>query len=478
MIAEQNIQDRFGAAYRLFLDAVSDYNMLQSFEGGVVVALSGGADSVFLFLCMKALSQKHGFPLCAMHVNHHIRGEEANRDADFCQKLCNEYSVEFHLREADVPLIAQSEGAGLEETARKVRYGFFSEFIENTNFSCVVTAHNATDNTETVIFNLLRGAGTKALCGIPVVRGDVLRPIIYVQKKDITESLDVNGIEYVVDSTNLCNDYTRNYIRHEILPCFERINPRYSSSVRRMNNIVYDDLAYIESQVDEIANNNNITDTLSFELARTLDYAILSRLIVRIYKFSLGGISNSDLEYTHIKKICNLIKGGREFSYDVPRALTFVCDKQSIYIRKKCRKASADDSFRINLSLGENYIPNTSDMVYLTLDENDEKLSKFKNIYKLSIQATFAFDKIYGDMYMRSKLDGDSYKYGGITRKLKKLFNDAKLSSIQRLQRPVICDEAGILWVPSFGVRDGAKADDKTTKKLYLLYYYDGGKNA
>lgn len=478
MSFELDVERKFGNAYKDFMRAVTDYSMLQKFERGVIVALSGGADSVFLLLCMNTLAKKFSFPICALHVNHNIRGKEADRDEDFCRKLCMELGVNFHSRWVDVPTLAKANGEGLELAARKARYNIFDEFArENENFSYVVTAHNATDNTETVVFNMLRGGGTQGVCGIPVVRDNILRPIIYISKKDIVASLEQNSIEYVFDSTNTDINYSRNYIRHEILPLFDRINPSFERAIRRLNNNVSSDVAYIEKQVVDFCKINNVTNKVRRKAIAGLDYAILSRVIMRMYDCARNGISGSDLEYNHIRKICCLLNENKTFSYNVPSGLVFCADKENLFVSDSAINNSKIE-FSQKLCMGENFVPLSDGIVYLTDNKNDNNISKLINIYKLSIQAVFVFDKICGELYMRNRLDGDKYRYGGITHKLKKLYIDSKMSAHEKATLPVICDDLGILWVPGFGVRDAQKELKFTDKKIYALYCCNGGKNA
>ncbi len=480
MISYADIDKKFGKSYEQFKHIVSEYGMLDKFKSGVAVGLSGGADSVFLLLCMKFLSERHSFPLCAIHVNHGIRGEEADRDEKFCRDLCSGLAVKFFSCFADVPCIAKEKGIGLEEAARNVRYAFFDKVLENEkDYSYVVTAHNATDNAETLIFNTFRGGGISAICGIPITRGNILRPLIAIKKKDILNSLTENDIEYVTDSTNKDTNYTRNFIRQEILPLVEKLNPSYCEAVRRLNSNASADSEFIEKQVDLFCGENNILESADRNCFVGLDYAIMSRVVVRMYKASLSGICDADLEYTHIKKICSLINSNKIFSYDIPNSMTFCGERDKLYVRKKSL-APQKTEYNAELHLGQNFIPECDGFIYLTEDKNDPSIAKFINVYKLSIQATFVFDTICGKVFMRNRKDGDSYRYGNMTHKLKKLYNDAKLSAEEKNHRPVICDDEGILWVPGFKVREGnaSKGQSGNSKKIYALYCYNGGKNA
>ena len=189
--------------------AISEHNMLEKIKQGVLVGLSGGADSVMLLIYLVELKKRIGdFPILAVHINHMIRGEEADRDELFSKKLSKKLGVQFISFKINVPEIAREESISLEEAARNARYLEFQKIINSRNdISYIALAHNATDNMETVLFNVLRGSGSRGAAGIPPVRENIVRPLILVSKKDIVWMLDDAGIEYMTDSTNLLNDY-------------------------------------------------------------------------------------------------------------------------------------------------------------------------------------------------------------------------------------------------------------------------------
>ena len=200
-------------------------------EGRTVhVALSGGADSVCLLYCMKSISEKHKFELKAVHVNHLIRleNDETFRDENFCISLCESLGVELDVVRINVPEKAVSLKCGLEEAARIVRYDYFSKF------DCVATAHNATDNVETVLFHIVRGTAVYGLTGIPSVRNNIIRPLLNMKRSEIIEYLKAKNASYVIDSTNFDTNYTRNYIRNVIVPNMKKINPSFEEAVLRL----------------------------------------------------------------------------------------------------------------------------------------------------------------------------------------------------------------------------------------------------
>lgn len=469
-------------AFELFELAISDFNLKEKFQKGVAVAFSGGADSVFLLLCMKELSEQFSFPLCAIHVNHHIRAEEAERDADFCRSFCAEKNIKFYLYEADVLELAKEKKLGIEEMARNIRYSFFRKFLDgNSEYQYIATAHNATDNAETVIFNMLRGGASRAMCGIPPVRDEILRPIIYISKCDIVDILTHNNIKYVFDSTNKDVKYSRNYIREEIIPKCSRINSSFESAIQRMNRSIRSDVSFIEKYVSEFCEDNKITFKAKKECLCNLDEAILTRVIIFMYENAVKAEDNSSLSATHIRKIAEIINQSENIGkeYCLPNGVTFLSGRETFEFVETLKKKK--NEFCIKLEMGINHVPNTEDVIYLTEDKDDDKASEFTNVYKLSIQANLTFAKISGDIFIRNRKVGDAYRYGGMTHKVKRQYNDAKLSQEEKDRLPILFDDNGIIWIPGFPVRndENLAASDKQPKnsKLYAYYYSNGGKD-
>ena len=180
----------------------------------ILVAYSGGADSGALLNMVLSYAKGSGAPVYAAHINHGIRGAEADRDEEFCRKTAEKYGIEIFVLRADVPAIAKMRKKSVETAAREVRYEFFSKVMLENNIPLLCVAHNADDNLETILFNISRGSGLSGVCGIPRTRkirgGIMIRPILEISKSDINSYCSENNIEYVTDSTNLDDDYTRN----------------------------------------------------------------------------------------------------------------------------------------------------------------------------------------------------------------------------------------------------------------------------
>nr|MBR2040323.1 tRNA lysidine(34) synthetase TilS [Clostridia bacterium] len=228
---------------KIILDTVSAYSLFK--KGDVVtVALSGGADSVALLYALNQLKNDLGITLKAVHLNHQIRGDEALRDESFVKDFCDSLNIELICERIDVPQFAKSNNLSLETAARKARYNLF----ERVNEGAIATAHTASDNLETLLLNLARGTSLDGLCGIPVKRDYIVRPIISATREDIENYCKDNNLKFVTDSTNLTDDYTRNKIRHKIVPVLKEINPKAELSALKTSKSLTEASAFLKQE--------------------------------------------------------------------------------------------------------------------------------------------------------------------------------------------------------------------------------------
>ena len=424
---------------------IKRYSMFDQIKNGVIVGFSGGADSVMLISLLSYLRCDYGqFPITAVHVNHLIRGDEAERDADFSSKFASSVGVEFKLVEVDIPSIAKQCKLGIEECARNERYRIFSELSTSLNaYTTVAVAHNSTDNLETVIMNMMRGAGTAGMSGIPPVRDGIIRPLINVSKEEITTLLTRFGIPYVTDSTNLSSDYTRNYVRNEILPLFKKISETPEKMASRMSDNLRCDSDFIEQCANRFLEENLISNKIEAKKLAGVHKALFSRVL----SLFVAKSTNKTLEKKHIEALCSILPRG-DFHYSLPGKIRFVSLNGFCFIENDTEQEI--NSFDVQLKLGINNIDGYSSVILVSEDGN---FDCYSNIYKISIRAKLYTDIIDNGLSVRSKRDGDSYSYGGKTRKLKKLFNDKSIPVNLRQSIPVFEDRFGIVWVSGFGIR-------------------------
>jgi tRNA(Ile)-lysidine synthase len=206
------------------LTYINKENLLNRREK-VVVTCSGGADSIFLLHILNKL----GFDCIVAHCNFHLRGEESDRDENFVREFCKRENLILHVQHFDTKQFATENKLSIEMAARELRYNWFEEIRKEYNASAIAVAHHSDDSIETILLNLLRGTGLKGICGIRPKNGYIVRPLLCVNRKEIEDYLHEQGIEYIVDSTNLENEYTRNKIRNIVMPILREINPQIDS---------------------------------------------------------------------------------------------------------------------------------------------------------------------------------------------------------------------------------------------------------
>lgn len=452
-IVEMFLSDKGMELYDRIIKTIEKENMLPLIEKGVLVGFSGGADSIFLisFLIEYKRRTNKSFSLTAVHVNHGIRGDEADRDEEFSRSFLADLEVPFVSVYRDVPAISREEGIGTEEAARNIRYSVFEDLIKSRDdIGAIAVAHNATDNTETVLMNILRGSGISGVCGIKPIRDNIIRPIIAISKSEIVDALTENGIPFVVDSTNLSTDYSRNYVRNEVLPLLSRLAPNPDVAFSRLTENLRIDLDYLNNKADEFIDKECREKILASSL-RELHPSIYAKVISKLVHKN-AGVYPEEKHISALRELLNM----ENFRYSLPGEKDFVCERGICsFLPKKIENDISGQIF--SLRRGENKISGTNLTVFIgAIDKTS------LNVYKFSIQAAISSAIIDSGLILRFKTDGDAYRYAGINHKLKKVFNDRNIPPTQRSRIPVICDSEGIVLLPGMSERDGAKSDIST----------------
>lgn len=256
----------------------------------ILVAVSGGVDSVALLHLLVELKQIKKFTLAVAHLNHQIRSGTAQRDADFVEALAAKYQLPFHLGIKNIPQLAEQSGLSLEDAGRKARYEFFLSEAKAHHYNILALAHHLDDQTETILFRLLRGAAAKGLSGITAERTEqnirIVRPLLSTTKQEIIEYAAVHSLDFCEDETNQDNVYARNKLRNEVLPLLKEINPNYQEGLRRTAEILRDDDLYLETAARQVYAEVVLTDTpdkIKLDAAALQSYPkALSRRVVRL----------------------------------------------------------------------------------------------------------------------------------------------------------------------------------------------------
>lgn len=439
----------------------------------ILVGFSGGADSSALLHMLVRYGKDNGTPIYAAHVNHGIRGEEADRDQRFCEEAAEKLGVTLFSTKLDIPSLAKKTGKSVETAARDARYGFFDEIMKKNSIPLLATAHNANDNLETILFNLTRGCGLSGICGIPLTRdcasGIVIRPIIKLSKEEILVYCEENNISYVTDSTNTDTKYTRNKIRADVIPLLNEINAAAVSSAGRTSESLRDDLDYLDGMTEQFLSEARKGETCSIDtksIAKT-HTAIANRAIMALYSEISKG---NTLESIHVRAIRQLAeKAVPHSSLDLPHKVCALIENEKLcFVGQEELSAIKEkkEGYFIELHEGENPISQTK--AEIIIGNSHSK----RNVYKKFIQLHLDSATINGVVFARERRAGDRIRKNGMSKSLKKMFCDLKIPIEERSRLPVICDENGILAVPFVAIRDGAKHKSGDLRKPLVINFY------
>ena len=408
----------------------------------VAVALSGGSDSMALLNYMLFCREKFPFNVIAINVEHGIRGEKSVFDTEFVKSYCEKKSIPLICYAVDSLKNAKDNKLSVEQSARQLRYDCFYKAIESGACDLVATAHHQDDNVETILFNLFRGTGLSGMSGIPeILNGKIIRPFLSVSKQEIDRYIKENNIPFVTDETNLSNDYTRNQIRHNIVPEILKIFPDAINSISRFSEIAKLENAYLDSLAKTAV---NLTENRA-EISLPIDSAILKRAVMVALK-SLG--VEKDWEKTYADSVLLLTTKNNGVSIDLKKGIKAIKEYDKIVLYKEKEVFCSDIPF----SLGD-----------FEFCENKISITKVKKPNDLKCGFFADFDKIPKTAVIRTKNDGDFFtKFGGGTKSLSDYLTDKKIPYRQRNHIPVLADGNVVLAIFGVAISEKIKVDDKT----------------
>lgn len=432
---------------------IQKFNMLQEGET-VCCALSGGADSVALLLALLELSPTLCVKVTAVHINHMLRGAESDRDEAFCRDLCERLNVPLTVFRKDAAAFSHSLGVSVETGAREMRYGIFSQLPADR----IATAHNLNDNAETVLFRMARGTGLKGLTGIPPVRGKIIRPLLFCTREEIEAFLAEKNQDFVTDSTNLSDDYSRNRIRHRIMPEMEAVHKAFPSCTAAMTVSLAEDDDFLSKEAEQQKNAD----------LRELHPAVGKRVIINLlksHKLKTNAEKISEIWRTALEAEA---KGAVKISLD--GGYYAVCRKGRVgIVPERKRPERPDEAVIIS---GEGEYPFFGDKMVIITKETDENMNAEDIINKKLTFRYADYDKILNGVLLRNRLRSDRIKpIGSVhTRELRKLFQE-RLPPEEREISAVIADEKGVVWAEHIGFDDRVKisADTKNFLKIEIL---------
>ncbi len=425
---------------KTIIDLINMHGMLPK-GTHVLCAVSGGADSMCLLHFLSSNAESLGITVAAAHFNHRLRGAEADRDQAFVETWCAEHGVVCETGSADVAAYAEQNGMSTEEAARHLRYDFLESAADKLDCTAIATAHNSDDNAETMLLNLTRGAGAKGLCGIPPVRGRLIRPLLATSRAQIEAYLAENGVPHILDSTNDTDDYTRNVIRHRVMPVLCGINPAFSASAMRTAELLREDEKFLDKLAADFINDHFENGSLPIPELTALPKPVAARVLRKICGRSLTA--------GHTKALFDIMQSKTLAHADI-HGMRVTADHGRLYFGQK--PIILPDT---ELRIGEKTLIEGGNFTV-----ECELLPKNSKVFNSLNTFFFNFDAVCGTIFFTSRKDGDKIRLNGrnCTKSLKDLFSEAKMTQLQRSETPVLRDENGIIAVYGFGVSERCSA--------------------
>lgn len=445
---------------------IMDNNLIVS-SSNVLIGLSGGPDSVFLFHNLRKLNEIMSFNLYASHINHMYRGEDAQHDEDFVRDLCNKYGIKLFVKRKHAGEYARELKVTEEEAGRILRYGFFNENLSEVGGGIIAVAHNLNDQAETVLQRIIRGSGIDGLSAMSYKKDNLIRPMLNVSKSDILKYLHENNYEYCIDRTNLHDIYGRNKIRLNLIPYLEEnFNPNIQNILFRMSETMEKDKKIIEKYVqlkfkEVLKEKNEHRVILDFNTLKCLDNGESGRIIRRAIEEIKGNTIN--LEMKHIEYALNFIRTGTTGKkINLSEGFTLEISYDNFIINKTVENFM---DFQYNIVLNTPlHIPEVNKIITLkVLDATEFNREGNKSI-------NIDFELIKGNIKVRNRLPGDSMIPCGMIgrKKLKDIFIDLKIPANERDKKLVITDDENILWLEGFRIHNNYRVSNSTTKILNI----------
>ena len=456
----------------------------------VLVGVSGGADSVCLLTLLLSLKERMGFSLGAVHVEHGIRGIESEEDAAFVEELCERAGIFCRVYHVDARARAEEEGIGMEEAARGLRYECYLKEAEQAGAPRVkiAVAHHANDNAETILFQMARGSGLQGLCGMPVQRllTDnvwLIRPLLAVTRAEIEEYLCAQGQQFRTDETNMDVRYSRNRIRHAVIPQLSVVNSQAAWHISRSAVWLSDLRDYLDREVEKIwptvctRQDENTGCMLRDELFVQYHRALVQRVVQRALELTAG--SGKDLAGSHVEAVMRLADSQVGRRICLPDGLTASRVYGGICIcenRKMEAAAGTEPSHAVRITAEQIDGIKHGEWLAVSLPDGQMRMrvrpfsGKIEEIPKKKYTKWLNYDKIKCDLWIRKRISGDyiTIDADGHTKKLKEYFIGEKIPAERREDIWLLADQSHVLWVVGGRISADCRVEPHTEKVLEI----------
>lgn len=428
----------------------------------ILIALSGGPDSVFLLHFLNKYKQKYEISIGAAHLNHLLRGRDSDRDEIFCEAICDELQIPIISTRKDVKKISVKNKQSIEVAARKSRYDFLSDVSEKGNYNKVATAHNLDDNTETVLLNLIKGAGIKGIAGIPVRREKIIRPLLCVSKEEILFYLEAYKFEYRIDKSNLSSEFERNFLRNEILPLIsQKLNPSVNIAVLTSSLNLQSLIQVLDETKSELSTSIKSEKNNDLIIPLSIFNSYPKFLVSYTIKSIVDDNFNIKLESSDLKKIFSVINKQTGKSEELSRKLMVFKNRDSILIK---RKTGYKISGLQKIKVGEKKKIGNQILYVEKAKLNNVGFSDLSNIEYIDAE------KVNGAFIIRKWRDGDRFTPFGMngTKKVSDFLNDIKVNPSEKKDQLVLENNKNIVWIIGKRIDDRYKITRQTKKVLKL----------
>lgn len=438
------------------INFIARYGLIGQKEN-LLIAFSGGPDSVFALHFFYKFRKKFRCNISAVHFNHNLRGNESKEDENFAIAQCKKLRVDLNIIQLDVKAFAKKNKLSLEEAARILRYNELSKFAKRNSIDKIITAHNLNDNTETILMNLFSGTGISGLSGIPIKRENIIRPLLCLTKKEVLQYLNHNKINYRIDSSNLENDFKRNFIRNKILPLIEEINPSFDDALFRSSQNFLKQKEFENNSIEYLIQNFSKKIKNGYELSLDL-LKIYDEIPGEFLKFFLKKYFNYQLEHKDYIKINKLAFNQKGKSITLKNYLKVIKESDTLVFTKKI----IDNIEAVEIKIGESK-KISGKTIKIESTTKSEKLSP--NNYEL-----IAADNLDDTFIIRNWKIGDKFKPLGMKKEknVSDFLTDLKIPAAVKKEQLVMINRNQIIWIVGLRISDDVKITSETKKVIKL----------
>jgi len=428
----------------------------------IVIAMSGGIDSTVLFHLFLALRKEYDLQLAVAHCNYGLRGNESDEEENFVRSLTEENNVPFFCKKV---FLKENERHSIQERARKIRYNFFQEITTSTSFKKIATGHTLDDNAETILFNFLRGSGVLGLCGIPLIRKNIIRPILYVNRKTITDYAVKHSVAFCTDSSNVTNDYTRNIVRNQLVPLIEKeINSNVQHTLFRESKLFNDLEEYLQMQYEVLSNS-------AVQLQQHGEVFVEISLLKREAKFLqqyffynfVRNFSRTEVTYLLVENLVKFLDAETGSSFVLTSDVRVLNDRGKLIFSRE----ETNDELNISVEIGKEY--RFLNFVFLSSETDIRSIAFQKNACVEYVDA----DTLNNKLFLRTWNEGEYFYPLGLKgkKKVSDYFTDEKIPIHKKHAIPILVSDGNIVWICGKRLDERFKITDVTTRVAKLEFF-------